>query len=302
MAQTNILVTGASGQLGQLVVSHLLDLQATNKTFRLLAGTRSPAKLDSIKAKGVEVRALDFTDPSTFASAFAGVDRLILISTDTIGQRYVQHKAAIGAAVKAGIKHIVYTSIGGPSIDRPLYDEHYLTESYLTAATELGFTILRNGLYQEVLLTSLPAAIQHQGGNWISAAGNGKRSYTSRSDLALAAAHAATDKYQGDKERHIYDLGSSELFTTDEVAALAAQVTGKPVTHVHVTAAKKIEVLSNFIPADVAVAVTEIDVHTAQGFDNFVTGHFVKLVGHEPTPLKDFLVANKSALIGTATQ
>jgi NAD(P)H dehydrogenase (quinone) len=295
---SKILVSGASGQFGQVLLDHLLELQATDKSFSIVAGSRSPAKLEAHKAKGVEVRALDFSDPSTFEAAFKGVDRLVLISTDSFGKRFTEHKAAIDAAAKAGIKHVLYTSFGTPAIDRPLYDEHYLTESYLTAATTLGFTILRNALYQEVLLGSLPAAIQHQNGNWITSSASGKRSFVSRSDLALAAAHAATDKFAGDAARKIYELGGSELLSADEVASLVSQATGKTVTHTHVPAAKKIEILSNFLPPHVAAAYTEIDVHAAQGFDQVVTGHFVQLVGREPHPLKDFLVASKAILTG----
>jgi NAD(P)H dehydrogenase (quinone) len=296
---TKILVTGASGQYGQDILNHLLALQSTDKSFTILAGTRSPAKLESRKAQGIEVRTLDFSDPSTFEAAFKGVDRLVLISVDTIGQRFVQHKAAIDAAVKAGIKHILYTSAGTPLIDRPLYDEHFLTESYLTATTNIGFTFLRNALYQEALLHSLPSAIQQQNGSWITSNGSGKRSYVTRSDLALAGAHAATDKYAGDSVRKIYELGGSELLSADEVAALTSQATGKTVTHTHVPAEKKIEILSNFLPPAIAAGLTAIEVHAAQGFDQVVTGDFARLVGREPHPLADFLKASKALLVGS---
>lgn len=291
----NLLVTGASGQLGQAIVEHLLEIQKTDSSFKIIAATRNVEKIERFKAQGVELRKADFADAASLDTAFKGVDRLILISTDSIGTRFTAHKTAIDAAVKAGVKHILYTSANHPAVDRPLYDEHFLTESYLAAATTVGFSILRNAIYQEILLGGLPAAFAH-GGTYVTAQGEGKRGYISRNDEALAAAHAATDKFAGDSARRIYEISSAELLSGDDVAALAAEVAGKPLKHVSVPTEKLVEIFSGFLPKHFAVAFAEIDAHTREGFDAAYTDHFEQLVGRRPHGLKEFLVANKAAL------
>ncbi|MEO5728244.1 MAG: NAD(P)H-binding protein, partial [Byssovorax sp.] len=142
-----LLVTGASGQLGRRVVELLLEAKAGT----VVAATRDPAKLADLAARGVLVRKADFDDEGSLAEAFAGVDRLLLISTDSLvrpGHRLAQHQAAVRAAVSAGVGHIVYTSFTNPGVESPITvaPDHRLTEEAI-AATKLGFTILRNNLY-----------------------------------------------------------------------------------------------------------------------------------------------------------
>lgn len=300
----NILVTGASGQLGQLIVQHLLDLQSKgdSPSFKIIAGTRNPAKIESqFASHGVEIRKVDFNDASTLEAAFQGVDRLVLISTDAVGQRYATQKAAIDAAVKAGVTHIAYTSAGHPAVDRVLYDEHYLTESYLATGipASVGFSIFRNSLYQEVLLHSLPYGVQS--GVHISATGDGKRSYVSRSDEALALVHGITDKFAGNNARRIYEITSNQTFTSDELISLVSEVLGKPLKHSAVSNEKFIEVFTPFVGAFFSSILASMDTHTREGFASGVTNHFELLVGRNPHPLKEFLIANKEALLAPPT-
>src|SRR4051794_23190970 len=154
-----LLVTGASGQLGRRVVELLLDAKAGT----VIAATRDPAKVADLAARGAVVRKADFEDEASLAEAFAGVDRLLLVSTDAVdrpGRRIAQHEAAVRAAVRAGVKHIVYTSMPNPGVDSPvsIAVDHRKTEEAITA-TSLGFTILRNNLYTDLLLQSLPRAV-----------------------------------------------------------------------------------------------------------------------------------------------
>ncbi len=142
MTQT-LLVTGAAGQLGRRVVEYLLE----RKAGPIIATTRDPSKLADLAAKGVEVRAADFDKPEALGPAFAGADRLLLISTDAVyvpGQRLAQHKAAISAAEKVGVKHIVYTSLPSPkpNSESIIEDDHFWTEQAI-AASSMSWTFMR---------------------------------------------------------------------------------------------------------------------------------------------------------------
>ncbi len=156
-----LLVTGASGHLGQRVIELLLE----SNTDYVIAATRTPEKLAHLAERGVEVRKADFDDPSSLTSAFAGVDRLLLISTDTLDgtdRQIVQHRNAVIAANQAGVKLVVYTSLFNPAPDSPIAiaPDHYATEQALSAIS-LNWTVLRNNVYTDYQLPSLA-----RGGNW----------------------------------------------------------------------------------------------------------------------------------------
>jgi len=293
---TSILVTGASGNLGKLIVEHLTTLPGFNKTFKVVAGSRTPEKLDALVAKGVEARKLDLEDVSGTEQALIGVDRLLLVSTDAFGKRFAAHKVAIDAAVKQGVKHIVYTSFGGASPDRPLYEEHFNTEAYLAAGTKIGFTLLRNGLYQEILLGALTSSLPH--GEWKTATGKNKRSYTSRNDLALASA-IVVSSVADENARVSHELTDDHVYSANEVVALVTEVTGLPLKHVEFTDDQLIAFYASFLPHHVAVALSHLDTHTRLGMDHVTTGELAKILGRAPLSLKDFLVAHKAALTAT---
>jgi NAD(P)H dehydrogenase (quinone) len=213
---TPVLVTGASGQLGGQAVEALLERGA-----HVIAATRQPDKLAHLASRSVEIRRLDFDDPSTFASAFAEVRRALLISTDdleTPGKRLRQHRAAIAAAEKAGVHHLVYTSAPSPAPGKVVMDDHFWTEHAL-AASGLGWTILRNSLYADLLLGSLPQAIAM--GAYTSAIGSGARNYVTRADAARTAAGALIDNFDG---RRVLDVTGSEALTGADIASIASDL------------------------------------------------------------------------------
>ncbi len=155
-----LLVTGAGGKLGGLVVDELLKRGAT----KVIAGTREPEKLKAMADRGVTVRRADFDEPASLASAFKGVDRLLIISTDSLevpGKRIAQHRAAIAVAVKAGVKHIVYTSAPSarPFADGGLLNDHFRTESALYELP-IGWSILRNALYTDMIPIVVASALE----------------------------------------------------------------------------------------------------------------------------------------------
>lgn len=290
--QPVLLVTGASGHLGRRAAELLLEAKAG----KVIAGTRDPSKISDLAAKGAELRKVDFDDPA-LAEGFKGVERLLLISTDALdkpGRRLAQHKAAIEAAKKAGVKHIVYTSMPKPEPGSPIpfAPDHYGTEQAL-AESGLGWTVLRNGWYQENLFHSLPAALAS--GKWFSAAGDGKIAHVSREDAAHAAAAALAKQPNGNAR---YDITGPELLDTREIARLASDATGKPIEVVNVTDEQLVQgMIAAGMPAFLAPVYASFDTNTRAGNIAIASDAVQKLTGRAPRPLKAFLDANKAALL-----
>jgi NAD(P)H dehydrogenase (quinone) len=290
--QPTLLVTGASGNLGRRALELLIEANAG----KVIAGTRDPSKLAYLAAKGIEVRKADFDDPA-LADSFKGVDRLLLISTDALdkpGRRLAQHKAAIAAAKKAGVKHIVYTSMPKPEPGSPIpfAPDHYGTEQAL-AESGLGWTVLRNAWYQENLFHSLPSVLAS--GKWFSAAGDGKVAHVSREDAAYAAAAALAAQPNGNAR---YDITGSESLTTKEIAKLASAATGKPIEVVSVTDEQlKQGMIAAGMPDFLAPVYASFDTNTRVGNVAFATDAVQKLTGRAPRSLQQFFAANKEALL-----
>jgi NAD(P)H dehydrogenase (quinone) len=178
-----ILVTGAAGKLGRGVVRHLLDAEKVSPA-RVIATTREPDKLADFKALGVTVRRADFNEPGSLERAFAGAQKILIISTDLLdlvgGKRLAQHEAAVRAAKRAGASHVAYTSMIDPEPGSPIVfaSDHYGTEQAIRASG-LAHTIFRTNAYMENLLTmSLPGVVAT--GRWHTSAGDGRIAYAAR--------------------------------------------------------------------------------------------------------------------------
>lgn len=291
-----LLVTGASGQLGRRVVEILLEMN----TGPIVATTREPSKLADLAAKGVEVRAADYDRPETLAAAFAGVDRLLLISTDALyvpGQRLAQHRAAVAAAEQAGIKHLIYTSLPGPrpSSESVVEDDHYWTEQAI-AASSMTWTFMRHGLYTDNLLWTLPQALAT--GELANATANRGRHSVTREDCAHADAAVLAS---GETSCAIYEITGPAAVTSEEVAAIVSELTGKPLAYVGISPAELRKNLADAgFPAPVIGAVVGFDTATAQGFHATVTPTFEALTHRSPTSVRNFLTAHRSALLSAA--
>lgn len=293
MSKTNqptLLVTGASGQLGRRVVELLLEADAGT----IIATTRTPEKLADFSAQGVIVRQADFNDPESLTTAFAGVDRLLLISTDTLdvpGLRQKQHQDAIKAAEAAGVSHVIYTSVINPGPGSAIPD-HYETEEAL-AASQLNWTILRNNLYADLLPSSLGQTIQM--GQLFSSAGDGRIAYISREDCAQAAAAALLSSFDG---RRTLNITGPDALSQADLAAIAGQIAGKLVTYVPLEQDVLIKnMVAAGLPQPVAEFYAAIDAATARGQFETVSNDFAELTGHEPTAVADFLAANRDVLL-----
>ncbi|MBP2236989.1 NAD(P)H dehydrogenase (quinone) [Sinorhizobium kostiense] len=293
MSET-LLVTGAAGQFGKLVLDALLASGKTNPAD-IIATSRDVAKLADYAAKGVQTRAADFDDPASLDKAFAGATRILIISTDVLdqpGKRLKQHLAAVEAAKKAGAKHILYTSMANPEGSViPFAGDHLGTENAIKA-TGIPHTILRNAWYMENLFLALPHALAS--GQWFSSAGEGRISHVARGDLARAAAAALES---GSNESRTYTLTGAEARTTEEIAALAADATGKKLDVVHISDEALAAGLKGAgLPDFLVPILVSFDANTREGHFDIVTGDVAALTGKAPLSLSIFLEASKTAL------
>jgi NAD(P)H dehydrogenase (quinone) len=291
----SLLVTGASGHLGRRVIANLIEGQGVDPA-RIAAATRDPAKLGDLAAAGVRVVAADFDDAASLSKAFAGADRLLLVSTDAIdrpGRRLAQHQAAIAAAKAAGVKHVVYTSMPQPDDSLiPFAPDHLGTERALQGSG-LGWTILRNSWYQENLLLSLPHVVAS--GQWFTSAGEGRVANVSREDCARAAAAALAST---DSANRTYTLTGPQALTIGEIAALAREVLGRAIAVVPVSDDQLAQgMIAAGVPEPLARLLVAFDANTRAGKVDIVTDAVTRLTHKPATPLRDFLAANKAALL-----
>jgi NAD(P)H dehydrogenase (quinone) len=281
-------VTGASGHLGRRVVELLLEGGANH----IVAMTRSPDKLADLAARGVETRAVSFDDAAGMRTAFAGIDRLLLVSTDDLAERTAQQGAAVDAAVAAGVGHLLYTSLTSPYPDpaAPIPDSHFWTEVRI-AASGRNFSILRNNQYTDYLIPSARHAIAS--GTLVHASGDGRRAYVTREDCAAAAAGALL----GAEGKRIFDIAGPAALSSDDLAALCADLSGKPVT-AEAVAAKALAagLAAAGVPDEMAEVMVRFDTDTAKGYLGIVTSHVEELTGRVPQSVADFLAADSQAL------
>lgn len=279
-----ILVTGASGNLGSLTIEYLSKKTAPSN---IIAFTRDEEKAQEYRAKGIEARIGDFDDPTSLDRAFEGVDTLLMIST-LDPNRYQQHKNVVDAAKRAGVKHVVYTSVAmenpETSVIRPLMESHFQTESYIRESG-LTYTLLRNSLYMQVLPQFLGQNV-FETGVYVPA-GNGKAPFVLREELAEAAAEVlATTGH----ENKTYELTGAELYSFQDVADVLSGISGKELAY---TAAKE----ETFGEELRAAGVPEIGILITNGFTvdiknqqyNQVSDDLEGLLGRKPTSLKEGL-------------
>lgn len=289
-----LLVTGGSGHLGRRVLELLLAANGS----KLVATTRTPEKLADLAARGVEVRQADFDNPASLITAFAGVDRLLLISTDvtdSTGRRQNQQRNAVATAAQAGVQHVVYTSFTNADLPMPFtfaYD-HAVTEEAL-ARSPLSWTVLRNNLYTDYLLYKLPQAVAK--GQLLAATAEGAVGYVTREDCARAAAMALAAP---DTQRRKLDITGPEALTHAQLAQLASEVTGRPVAFTPVSVdALRSGMLAGGVPEGKVNVFASIDQTIAQGLFAVTSDAVAKLTGQASQRVCDYLLANRAALLG----
>lgn len=279
-----IAITGATGQLGQLVIQSLL---ARIPAAQIIAVVRNPERASQLAALGVQIREADYANPSALSRAFAGVEKVLLISSSEIGQRLAQHQNVIDAAKQAGVSLIAYTSL--LHADRsPLFlaSEHAQTEAALTRSG-LPFVLLRNSWYTENHLASIPPALQH--GAYIGGAGQGRIASAARADYAEAAAIVLTSPDQAGK---VYELAGDNAYTLSEFAAELSRQAGKEIPYVNLSAADyKAALVRAGLPEPVASMLADSDAGASTGalFDD--KRHLSALLGRPTTDLASLIRA-----------
>lgn len=290
-----IAISGASGNLGRRTAEILLKQVDPSQVVLL---TRSPSKLDDLAARGAAVRAADFADPAGVEAALEGVDKLLIISTDTVGDRVEQQLAAVEAAKRAGVKHVVYTSAPLPSADNPAIatQEHFGTEEGIKASG-LAYTFLRNNLYSEFQIASGAGAVAS--GKIFSNKGDGATAYVTREDCAAAAAAVLAG---GPEHGNVaYEISGSEALTDGEVAAILSDVTGKPVEVVPVDdAGLSAGMAAAGVPEFIIPVLVTFGAAAREGLLSHVSSAVADLTGTQPTTLREVLTAAKDDLLSPA--
>lgn len=279
-----IAITGATGQLGRLVIDALLQRVPASEVLALV---RDPLKARDLTALGVTVRQADYSQPQTLATALVGVERLLLISSNEIGQRTAQHLAVIDAAKAAGVKLLAYTSVlRADTSALGLAAEHLGTEQALSASG-LDHVLLRNGWYSENYSAGLPTALEH--GVLLGAAGQGRIASAARADYAEAAAVVLTSEGQAGR---VYELAGDSAYTLEQLAAQTARQSGKPLVYQNLSQEEyQAALLGIGLPEGFAVLLADSDAAVAKGalFDD--GQQLSRLIGRGTTPIADSVAA-----------
>ena len=275
----SIVITGASGQLGRRTAEYVLE-----RTSDVILVTRTPDKLAGL---GGEVRYCDFDDPASLSAAFAGGERLLLISTDVVGARLDGHRNAIAAAAAAGVRHIAYTSIVNPSDSNPagVVPDHKQTEEAIRAAG-VEWTFLRNAIYAEIMALGARPAIAS--GTYVTNAGDGRSSYVLKDDCAAAAAAVLTTPGH---EGKAYDITGPEALSVEDIAALYAEAGGKPVEPLKLDDDAWIAMMAGHgMPEPAAKLFASFGRSTRLGYAAPVSTAVEDLTGHPPRPARSSLI------------
>jgi NAD(P)H dehydrogenase (quinone) len=290
-----VIVTGAAGHLGRLVTEQLLERVAPEQ---LILVTRRPDALRELGARGADVRYGDFDDPASLREAFAGGRRMLLISTDAIGRRVRQHRAAIDAATTAGVGHVVFTSIVNPVAGNPTgaYAVEQGKTEVLLHRSGVAWTVLRFGSFAELVLP--PAATAVQNGRLITNSGDGRIVPISRRDCAEAAAITlTTDGHTG----KTYEITGPEALSPSDLAELYADLSGQPVKLLQLSDTMLTQVLVSIgTPMPNAWELTAFGRAVRRGYFDVVDPAFERLAGRPPVALRDVLVARRADLLAVA--
>ncbi|MGB7484109.1 SDR family oxidoreductase [Castellaniella ginsengisoli] len=280
-----IAITGATGQLGRLIVERL---KTRVEPARLRALVRTPAKAADL---GIQALEADYDRPSTLAAALAGVDTLMLVSSSEVGRRTAQHRHVIEAARAAGVRRIVYTSLlRADTSALSLAGEHRDTERMLKDAG-LGWTILRNGWYTENYMGSVAGALA--GGELVGTVGQGRIASASRADYAAAAAVVLTE---AGHEKQTYELAGDTAYTLEELAAELSRQTGRTIPYRHVSEADYAAFLAaHGLPPELARAIASWDAEASRGALYDDGRRLSRLIGRPTTPLADSVTAALNA-------
>ena len=252
-----IVITGATGKLGQHVIASLLKSVPASS---IIAAVRNPAKAQDLAAKGVQVRQADYNDGASLDAAFKGATKILLISSSEVGQRAQQHQNVVDAAKRAGVSLLAYTSVlRADTSPLGLAAEHVITEAAIRASG-LPYSFLRNGWYLENHTEHLAPVLEH--GVVLGAAQDGRFSSAARLDYAAAAAAVLV----ADQPQAIYELAGDHGFALAEYAAEVARQSGKAIVYKDMPQADfKAALVSVGVPEGFADLLADSDAGAAKG-------------------------------------
>jgi NAD(P)H dehydrogenase (quinone) len=282
----SIAVTGATGNLGNLIVLDLLDrgIPAAD----IVAPVRSPQKAATLADRGVAIRQADYDKPDTLRAALGGVERLLLVSSSEVGSRAAQHKNVIGAAVDAGVELIAYTSILHADTSKLLLAGEHLTTEQLLADSGIPHVLLRNSWYLENYTGALPMYLEH--GAVLGAAGDGRVSAATRADFASAAAAVLAE---GGHAGAVYELGGEPAFTLGELAGIVSEVSGQAVVYQDLAPDALVAAMSAAgVPEMMANVLADSDQGIARGELFTESGDLARLIGRPPTTAREAIEAS----------
>jgi NAD(P)H dehydrogenase (quinone) len=285
---SNILVTGATGGLGQAVVENLLKTVSPSQVAVLV---RDPAKAADLQAQGVTIKQGDYTDYASLTAAFAGVDKLFLVSSNDVPNRTPQHANVIKAAQEAGVKHLVYTSFqrkteDGSSAAWAIAEAHLATEKLLKESG-LTYTILKNALYLEVLPLFMGPVLET--GTIYLPAGDGKVPYASRADMGAAGAAVLTGTGH---ENQSYNISNDTSYSFHDIAKILSDLSGKTIQYVSPDAEEFGTALAAAgVPAGAIQMTAGFSVAIAHDEFDFPATTLEKLLGRKPESATEFLKA-----------
>ncbi|MGW6951065.1 SDR family oxidoreductase [Streptomyces xanthophaeus] len=275
---SRIVVTGATGSLGRLVIEELLERVPAE---RIAVVVRDKEKAADLAARGIDVRIADYDEPAALAGAFGAGDRVLLISGSEVGRRVPQHTAVIDAAKAAGVAQLAYTGIlGGPGADFDLAAEHKATEQAILDSG-LPYTFLRNGWYHENYTAQLPAVLEH--GTVVGSVGEGRIASAARADYAAAAAVVLTGEGHLDA---VYELSGDTAWSLAEYAAEVAGQSGREVAYAEVPADTHLGILTGAgVPEGFAALLVDVDAAISRGRLAGTSGDLARLIGRPTTPV-----------------
>jgi NAD(P)H dehydrogenase (quinone) len=285
-------ITGASGALGRRTAQYVLDAHPPREVVLF---SRAPASLAEYTAAGATARQADFNQPDSLIESFSGIDVLLLISTDAVGNRRTQHEAAIAAAAAAGVKRIAYTSLANadkefPAKLRPLSDDHAATETALRAAGP-SWTLLRNSLYLDGSADAWAHAATT--GTLVTNNGSGRQAPITREDCAASAAAVLLT---GGHDEAIYEITGERLLDDAAIAAALTTAAGRTVEPVGVTDDDyERGLLAAGLPAEIASLLTGFGQSVRAGLLETPLGDTEKLIGRTPTSIEQFLAAHRNS-------
>lgn len=279
-----IAITGSTGQLGQLVIQHLRKHVSSEG---IIAIARNAEKAKGLLGSEIQIREADYENPVSLESSLQGVNQLLLISSNEIGKRFVQHRNVINAAKKSGVNLIVYTSLlHADTTPLNLAPEHLETEELLKTSG-VPFIILRNGWYSENYTASIPGALG--AGVFVGSAGNGRIASASRKDYAEAAVAALTGKAEVGKT---YELAGDSAYTLAEFAAILSKTAGKPIPYQNLPEDEYAALLLSFgLPEGLAKGLASWDIGASQGALLDDGRQLSQMIGRPTTPVSDSIRA-----------